>query len=72
MVCRSEHRSLLEDKILMEIGYANVRSLKTGSHNWNDYEMPLVRREGQEPVLETNVDRYFAPSVRKELLKPKS
>jgi rhodanese-related sulfurtransferase len=30
VVCRSGHRSLLAAKILMEMGYANVRSLKTG------------------------------------------
>ena len=72
VVCRSGHRSLLAAKILMEMGYANVRSLKTGLRGWNDYEMPLVRREGEEPVLETNADRYFAPNVRKDQLKPKS
>ena len=54
------------------MGYANARSLKTGLRCWNDYEMPLVRREGEEPLLETNVDRHFAPNVRKDLLKPKS
>ena len=72
MVCRSGHRSFLATKILMEMGYANVRSLKTGLRGWNNYEMPLVRSEGQEPVLETNADRYFAPNVRKGLLKPKN
>ena len=56
----------------MERGYTNVRSLKTGLRGWNDYEMPLVRREAEEPVLEINVDRYFAPNVRKDLLKPKN
>ena len=56
----------------MEMGYANVRSLKTGLRGWNDYEMPLVRREGEEPVLETNADRYFAPNVRNDQLKSKS
>ena len=72
VVCRSGHRSLLVAKVLMEMGYANVRSLKTGLRGWNDYEMPLVRREGEEPVLETNADRYLAPNVRKDQLKPKS
>ena len=72
VVCRSGHRSLLAAKILMEMGYANVRSLKTGLRGWNDYEMPLVRREGEQPVLENNADRYFAPNVRKDQLKPKS
>ena len=72
VVCRSGHRSLLAAKILIEMGYASVRSLKTGLRGWNDYEMPLVLREGEEPVLETNADRYFTPNVRKDQLKPKS
>ena len=72
VVSRSGHRSLLAAKILMEMGYANVPFMKTGLRGWNDYEIPLVRREGEEPVLETNADRYFAPNVRKDQLKPKS
>ena len=71
-VCRSGHRSLLAANILIEIGYASVRSLKTGLRGWNDYEMPLVRREGEEPVRENNADKYFTPNVRKDQLKPKS
>jgi rhodanese-related sulfurtransferase len=72
VVCRSGHRSLLAAKILKEMGYTNVRSLKTGLRGWNDYEMPLVRHEDEEPVREINADRYFAPNVRKDQLKPKS
>ena len=72
VVCRSGHRSILAAKILMEMGYANVRSLKTCLRVWNDYGMPLVGREGEKPVLETNADRYFAPNVRKDQLKQKS
>ena len=68
MVCRSGHRSLLAAKIPMEMGYANVRSLKTGLRGWNDYETPLVRSERERPVIETNADRYFAPNVRKDQL----
>ena len=72
VVCRSGHHSLLAAKILVEMGYANVRSLKTGLRGSNDYEMPLVRREGERPVLETNADRYLAWNVRRDLLKPKN
>ena len=72
VVCHSGHLSLLAAKILMKMGHAIVCSLKTGLRGWNDYEMPLVRREGEETVLETNADRYFATNVRKDQLKPKS
>ena len=64
MVCRSGHCSLLADKILMEMGFANVCSLKTGLRGYNCFEIPLVRREGEEPVLDTKPDRYVAPNVR--------
>ena len=72
VVCRSGHRSLLAAQILIEMGYASVRSLKTGLRGWNDYEIPLVRREGEEPVLENNADIHFTPNIRKDQLKPKS
>ena len=50
----------------------NVCSLKTGLRCWNDHEIRLVKREGEEPVLGTNADRYLTPNVRKDLLKPKN
>jgi rhodanese-related sulfurtransferase len=37
IVCRSGHRSLLAGRTLKEIGFSNVRSLKTGLRSWNNY-----------------------------------
>ena len=54
------------------MGYANVRSLKKDLRGWNDYEMPLVHREDEEPMLDTNADSHFTTNVRKDQLKPKS
>ncbi|MBC8260155.1 MAG: rhodanese-like domain-containing protein [SAR324 cluster bacterium] len=71
VVCRSGHRSLLAGLTLKEMGFAKVRSLKTGLRGWNDYEMPLVRQDGEDPVLEVNADKYFVPQVRADQLKPK-
>ena len=54
------------------MGYSNVRFMSTGLRGWNGYEMPLVRAQGEEPLLEANADKYFAPNVKKDLLTPKS
>ena len=59
--CRSGHRSLLAGRTLKEMGFSNVLSLKTGLRGWNDYEMPMVRQDGEDPVIEANADKYFPP-----------
>ena len=71
IVCRSGHRSLLAGRTLKEIGFSNVRSLKTGLRGWNDYEMPKVLQDGEDPVIDANVDKYFNPQVREDQFKPK-
>ena len=59
IVCRSGHRSLRAGRTLKEMGFSNVRSLKTGLRGWNDYEMPMVRQDGEDPVIEANADKYL-------------
>ena len=72
IVCRSGHRSLLAGRTLKEMGFSNVRSLKTGLRGWNDYEMPIVRhQDGEDPVIEANADDYITPQVREDQFKPK-
>ena len=71
IVCRSGHRSLLAGRTLKEMGFSNFRSLKTGLRGWNDYEMPMVRQDGEDPVIEVNADKYFTPQVREDQFKPK-
>ena len=71
IVCRSGHRSLLAGRALKEMGFSNVRSLKTALRVWNDYEMPMVRQDGEDPVIEGNEDKYFTPQVREDQFKPK-
>ena len=48
------------------MGFSNVRSLKTGFRGWNDYEMPMVRQDGEDPVIEVNADKYFTLQVRED------
>ena len=51
--------------------FANVRSLKTGLRDWNDYEMQMVRQDGKAPVIEANSVKYYTPKVREDQFKPK-
>ena len=71
IVCRSGHRSLLAGRTLKEMGFSNVRSLKTGLRGWNDYEMSMVRQDGESPVIEANANKYCTPQVREDQFKPK-
>ena len=71
IVCRSGRRILLAGRTLKEMGFSNVRSLKIGLRGWNDYEIPLVRQDGEDPVIEANADKYFTWQVREDQFKPK-
>jgi len=64
-------RYLKISQTLKEMGFSNVRSLKTGLRGWNDYEMPMVRQDGEAPVIEANADKYCTPQVREDQFKPK-
>lgn len=46
VVCRSGLRSALAADLLQQMGFADVLSLKTGVRGWNDFEQPLVDRNG--------------------------
>jgi rhodanese-related sulfurtransferase len=70
VVCRSGYRSVLAAKVLQEMGYENVSSLKTGVRGWNDYERPLEDR-GNNAVAIDDADEYFNTPVRPDQRKPK-
>lgn len=69
VVCRSGRRSALAAHVMQQLGYADVVSLKTGLRGWNDYEEPLVDREGN-PVDPDDADRFFLPNVRPDQKAP--
>lgn len=71
VVCRSGHRSVLAANSMQVLGYSNVASLKTGLRGWNDYEQPLVDKDGKAVDMEA-ADEYFTPKLRPEQLKPKA
>ena len=70
VVCRSGYRSVLAVHSMQILGYRNAASLRTGLRGWNEYEQPLLDREGQ-PVELDDADEYFTAKLRPDQLKPK-
>jgi len=69
LVCRSGNRSVLAAYTMQQMGYSDVKSLKTGLKGWVDYELPLVDAEDQ-PVDLDSADGYFASKVKPEQKRP--
>jgi rhodanese-related sulfurtransferase len=70
VICRSGNRSALAARVMQDLGYINVYSLKTGLRGWNDYELPLIRQEGAPLDLDA-ADDYFMPKLRPDQMPPK-
>jgi rhodanese-related sulfurtransferase len=70
VVCRSGYRSVLAASAMIKLGYENVASLKTGLRGWNDFEQPMVNKNGQ-PIDIDHADDYFTPRLREDQLRPK-
>jgi rhodanese-related sulfurtransferase len=70
VVCRSGYRSVLAAFSMQLLGFENVVSLKTGLRGWNDFEQPMVDRDGN-PVDIDDADDYFTPELREDQLSPK-
>ena len=70
LVCRSGNRSVLAAYTMQQMGYENVKSLKTGLKGWTDYERPLVDNSNQEIDID-DADDYFASKVKPEQMHPK-
>jgi rhodanese-related sulfurtransferase len=69
LVCRSGFRSVLAAKVMQEMGYQNVASLKTGVRGWNDYEQPLEDQDSGTVEID-DADEYFGTPVRPDQLQP--
>ncbi len=69
VVCRSGNRSILAADVMLQMGFADVVSLKTGVRGWNDFDQPLVDADGRalDPDL---AERLLAPRVRPEQRRP--
>lgn len=70
VVCRSGNRSVLAAYTMQQMGYENVRSLKTGLKGWNDYEQPMVDNNEQDVDID-DADEYFTSKVQPEQMRPK-
>lgn len=71
VICRSGNRSALAAATMQTLGYQKVLSLKTGLRGWNDFELPLIKENG-EPLDVDSADLYFMPKVRPDQMPPKA
>ncbi len=69
VICRSGNRSALAAFTLQQMGFSNVRSLKTGLRGWNDYDQPLVDGDGK-PVDADDADEQMTTRLRPEQMSP--
>ena len=70
VICRSGNRSVLAAYTMQQMGYENVKSLKTGLKGWTDYEQPLVDNNNHEIDID-DADAYFTSKVKPEQMRPK-
>lgn len=71
LMCKSGNRSALAAKVLQEMGYTAVMSLKTGLRGWNDYEQPLLDKQGQ-PVDIDDAEAFFTDKVSEAQRGPRA
>ena len=70
VICRTGKRSALAADVMLQMGFSQVVSLKTGVRGWNDYEQPLLDGHGAELDADA-ADVLLAAQLRPEQRKPK-
>jgi rhodanese-related sulfurtransferase len=70
VICRSGKRSVLAADTMLQMGFSNVVSLKTGVRGWNDFEQPMEDAAGNSIDADAG-DELLVPRVRPEQRKPK-
>jgi len=68
VICRSGKRSVLVAQVMQQLGYQNVKSLKTGLRGWSDDDQDMVDSKGELVDEDTAID-YFTPRLRPEQMK---
>lgn len=68
VICRSGNRSVLAARVMEEMGYRDVRSLKTGLKGWTESDQPLLDAAGNEVDVDA-ADAYFTPKIRPEQMR---
>lgn len=69
VICRSGNRSAFAAKTMQDLGYQNVKSLKTGIRGWNDFELPLIDKDSKEVDID-DADEFLASKVSEEQMGP--
>lgn len=69
VICRSGNRSLLAAYTMHLMGFEKVHSLKTGLRGWNESDLPLFDKDGNEIDPEDG-DDFFASNLRPDQLDP--
>lgn len=69
LMCKSGNRSALAAKVLQDMGYQRVASLKTGLRGWNDYDQPLVDQAGNR-VDPDEAEEFFTDHVSEAQMGP--
>lgn len=69
VICRSGNRSALAAKVLSEIGFSNVRSVKLGIKGWNDADLKLVDADGNLLDGDDAMD-LISPPLRPDQIDP--
>ena len=70
VLCRSGNRSLLAARTLMELGFADVESLRLGVRGWNEAEQPLVDADGKR-LDPDEAERRLAARLRPDQRRPR-
>lgn len=70
LVCRSGNRTALAALTLQLLGYQQVYSMKTGVRGWNDYELPLFNKAGEQVDIDW-AETELNPPTRPEQMQPK-
>lgn len=71
VICRSGNRSALAAETMQKMGYQNVVSLKSGLRGWNDYDQPLLDKDGNS-VDPDDADEFMRSKVSPEQMGPQS
>jgi rhodanese-related sulfurtransferase len=70
VICRSGKRSVLAADMLLQMGFTNVASLKTGVRGWSDYEQAMTNANG-DALDADDGDVLLEPRLRPDQRKPK-
>ncbi len=70
VICRSGNRSALAAFTMRQMGFSNVRSLKTGLRGWNDNDSTL--EDSQNNIVDPDIaEGYFITKLRPDQEEPK-